>query len=380
MSRLVRALAACVALAAVLPAAADANAMIATGTLKDADGNAASGTVRVYAWVFPKKGQTAELPLLGSTTAGADGRFEISTLDANLLQRLAGPRAGWVDFTVVGDTGSYSGSWGYTGYVDAPGGVARVSSADEIIQSRATGAKAASVPTTAPDVTIHATRRTLFAQAAQVGRCDTKMTVKPLESIPKMTVVGELNNAYNDGTTGTFTYGRGRSAETVIGAASQFQDGSWGISAEYLISDSGEAGFVPAPRRWSRRLRTSFEYTKYFVKASSCAKPETVIRATGWLGGANDTIKQNGLDKCDTKYGGQFPSGTRFKRQSGEAVRYTRAVEAFGVSLTARSGYTQNVTAEFAWRGPRGKMHYVCGADGKESAYTSGRIFTGSKK
>ena len=29
---------------------------------------------------------------------------------------------------------------------------------------------------------------------------------------------------------------------------------------------------------------------------------------------------------------------------------------------------------------PTGKKHYICGEDGKKSAYSSGRVFTGSKK
>ena len=134
------------------------------------------------------------------------------------------------------------------------------------------------------------------------------------------------------------------------------------------MTNSGQAEFAPAKRRWSRKMRTSFEDTRYLAKASSCAKPETVIRSTGWLGGDKDTQKQDRLVKCDTNYGGDRGNRSRFFRNSGSAVRCTKAVEAFGVSLTARSGYSEDVTIQFDWRGPEGKKHYICGDNGKQRA------------
>ena len=75
-----------------------------------------------------------------------------------------------------------------------------------------------------------------------------------------------------------------------------------------------------------------------------------------------------------------WPNRGRFFRASSNAVRFTKAVEVFGVNLTARTGYSKDVTLQFDWRGPTGKKHYICGEDGKSSAYSSGRVFTGSRK
>jgi hypothetical protein len=127
-------------------------------------------------------------------------------------------------------------------------------------------------------------------------------------------------------------------------------------------------------------LRTQFEFTRYEVRRSSCAVWETEIRATSWLGGTDSSTKQDGLDKCDPKQLAGFEGGATFARATNNATRYTRAVEAFGVNLTSRSGFSKNVTLDYAWGGPRSKDHYICGPDGKESPMTAGRIVSGTRK
>jgi hypothetical protein len=363
MTRLTRALPCAALLLFFAPSSAGA-VVITTGTLTDASGTPTGGQVRVYGWVFPKQGQTLKNPLLGTATAGPDGRFTVTGTDDNALTRLAARRKGFVDFTVVGDTGTYTGNWGFTGFVDGPAGAARVSTAH----------------TSVPDITIKAVNRTAFAHAAQYGQCDMNMHTRALGSMRKMTVVGELNNAYNDGTVGTFTYSREHTAETTIGAAQQLENGAWSISAEYAITNAGTIKFPPFKRRLSRKMRSMFEYTKYEVQASSCAVWEPYIRATSWIGDYDISVKQNGLDKCDAKYLHGYSSGGGWSRNSGNAVTYTQAVEAFGVNLTARSGFSKNVTLEYDWNGPARKQHYICGEDGKSSPFTSGRVFTGSRK
>jgi hypothetical protein len=148
-----------------------------------------------------------------------------------------------------------------------------------------------------------------------------------------------------------------------------------------MISDEGRVGFPVFDRRLSRKLRTLFEYTKYRIRASECAVWEPFIRATSWIGDTNITLKnKDGLDRCDPRHLIGSPGGGEFERIDGRAVRYRRAVDAFGVSLTAQSGYTHNVTLNFTWGGRKGKRHYICGDDGKQSPFTSGRVFTGSRK
>jgi hypothetical protein len=380
MNRPLRAMLIAAASLLVAPAMASAT-VLTTGTLTNAQGAPSAGQVSVYAWAFPKIGQSKEMPLLGTATAGADGRFSISSLDDALLKQVASPRDGWVDFTVVGTTPDTTGNWGFTGFVDAPGGTARVSTAQAVIGSGAT-ARVASAEPLVPDVRVRlVSPRPAVAAAAQGGKCDTKRHIRALGSMNKMTIVGEINNAYNDGSVGKVTYGADHMTESTIGAAQQLPDGGWTISAEYLIKQSGQLVFPPANRRLSRKLRTSFEYTKYQMQASSCAVWEPpYVRATAWKGDYDMSIKQDGLDKCDTKAFRGSPPGGSFIRTDSKAVTYTRAVDAYGVNLTSRSGYSKSVTVRFDWKGAGDKRHYICGDDGKASAFTSPRIFTGSRK
>ena len=378
MTRPSRALMLALALLLAAPSAASAT-VLATGTLTNAAGAPSAGEVRVYAWVFPKLGQTREMPLLGTATAGSDGRFSVASLNDGLLRSVSGPRDGWVDFTVVGSAGSDIGSWGYTGFVDAPGGTARISTADAVIDSGGK-ARVANAEPRIPELRVRLQHRTPVASASQVQECDWKRHVKAVGSMRKMTVVGEVNNSYNDGSYGTFTYGSDGFTESTIGAASNVKDVGWSIDAEYLIKQEGRVRFAPAKRRYSRKLRTSFEYTKYEIRASECAEPEEHVRATAWIGDSDDSIKQNGLDKCDAKYFNGQNSHDQFFRKDTQAVTYTRAVEAFGINLTSRSGYSKSVTIKYDWRGPENKKHYICGEDGKSSAYSSPRILTGSRK
>lgn len=66
---------------------------------------------------------------------------------------------------------------------------------------------------------------------------------------------------------------------------------------------------------------------------------------------------------------------------SSEAVRWTRAVDAFGVNLTARSGFSRNIGLDYWFDGPPEKKHFICGGEtGKESAGTAGRVWSGANK
>lgn len=72
-----------------------------------------------------------------------------------------------------------------------PWGTAGASEAEPAARRRPVGARA--------------DRPVPFAQAAQAGGCDTKLRTRKPKSVRKLAVVGEINNAYNDGTIGTFT-------------------------------------------------------------------------------------------------------------------------------------------------------------------------------
>ena len=67
-------------------------------------------------------------------------------------------------------------------------------------------------------------------------------------------------------------------------------------------------------------------------------------------------------------------------RYQNDAVRWTRGAQTFGFYRTTKSGFSTNVETSYMWVGPRNTRHSLCGPDGKQSPYESGRIFSGARK
>jgi hypothetical protein len=108
---------------------------------------------------------------------------------------------------------------------------------------------------------------------------------------------------------------------------------------------------------------------------------DTYIRAESWDGGNNDDIRQRRtLDRCDPDYAARWTGGAGFERRRNKAVRWNAGVEAFGVNLTSQSGFSEDVTLEYGFRGGRDKGHYLCGSDGRQSPFEAGRVFSGALK
>jgi hypothetical protein len=66
--------------------------------------------------------------------------------------------------------------------------------------------------------------------------------------------------------------------------------------------------------------------------------------------------------------------------ESNRAVRWTVGVEAFGVALTSQSGFSKNVKLSYRFGGSGRKVHRVCGTDGKQAIWQSGRAFSGTRR
>jgi hypothetical protein len=195
-------------------------------------------------------------------------------------------------------------------------------------------------------------------------------------------VVGELNNAYNDGTSATFTYGRGGESATYFGVA--YDDGSgngFRIDSEKYAAHEGNTTFPTVRRRYARKMRSGFTFEKRQARNNSCAVWDTYVLTTGWQGTQNVRQKQRGtLNRCIPEaFGNQgFLSGGRFATTTHEAVRWSRGVGVFGAQLTTRSGFDSKVKISYKFGGRNGKKHYLCGPDGRSSALSSGRVFSGS--
>jgi hypothetical protein len=357
-------------------ASAHASTVLATGTLTGPTGAPSKGDVRVYAW--PNSRKAMDLPLLGTAKAGRDGSFSVVASDEARLLRLAEQRDGWLDFTAVASVPGREGDWTFTAYVANDAGNARVIRSD-VADPERTLAQASALPRP-PELDLSAGRvRPVVATAAR--DCQNKRQVTDPVHTRSWAVVGELNNAYNDGTWARFRYGRGSGAETKFGIAANYGGSTWTIGGTNTISDEGFATFPTARQRYSRRLRSLFEFSKQSVRNNTCAVWDTYIKAVAWHGGGTDEQRVvDGLDRCDRNLAASWPSGGKFRRTSTAATQYKYGVEAFGVSLTTQSDFSENVRIDYGFKGSPTKKHYLCGPDGRESPYTAGRIVSGGTK
>jgi hypothetical protein len=356
-------------------APASAGTVLVSGTLTDSAGMPAPGTIRVYAW--PHSSSAMTLPLVGTAQAGAAGEFTVVVTDTRALLELARQRDGWLDFTATAETISGRGEWTFTGFVTRTDAGVHVARDDT--QPAARIASRAREPRIAIRAT---TRRPLVrATAARDGEtCRNERQVTEPKYSRALAVVGELNNAYNDGTRGRFTYGRAHSADTEFGVGMSSDGGdTWFIGGENHIGDYGSASFPPATRRYARKLRTLFEFSHQAARNNTCAVWDHYVRATSWIGGTNSDMRQPGaLDRCDPRRIKGFEGTAQFHRTRNEAVRWTRGVAVFGVYLTSQSGFSENVRLDYRFGGPTRKQHYLCGPDGGSSPYEAGRVFSGA--
>jgi hypothetical protein len=251
------------------------------------------------------------------------------------------------------------------------------------VSARAGVARIATAAPALPRIHVRALRPPqIEAGAARFGQCRIERQVQRTRVSRRPAVVGQFNNAYNDGTSGSFDYGRERTADTDFGVAESNDSGvNWTISGTNHIGDSGTVEYPTVRRRYSRKLRSTFEFTREAARNYTCAKWSIRIRATSWIGGGDDNIKTRGLDRCiPGALGLGFPSGYGFLRNRNSATRYRRGVSVFGVSLTTESGYSQNVELRYRFRGRRGKRHWLCGPDGRQSPFESGAVLSGARR
>jgi hypothetical protein len=386
LARVLWALAAgCLAALAAAEAASASPPVLAQGQLHDAAGQPSAGEVRLYAWPHHKRAMTS--PLIGTATADASGTYVALVRDPDRLARLARQRDGWLDVKAVGEAGAYEGEWTFTVFVAGNGSDLRVVppagvTARAGIASVLGASQAPTVPITAARPLPRAVRAAQVVGGEPVGDCRPEHQTQPVRKTSAWAIVGELNNAYNDGTGADFTYARQQTADTSFGIGMSNDSGdNWFIGGESYIGDRGELSFPFVQRRYSRKMRSKFEFTREAARNHTCAKWDIYIRATQWLLGTDMSRRQKrALDRCDPRYIGGNLSGSRFRRDSESAVRYNRGVQAFGVYLTTRSGFSTQVTLEYAFRGPRGKRHYICGGEsGRQSAATAGRVWSGAR-
>lgn len=354
---------------------------LVTGKLVDTTGAPVRGDVSVFTW--PRTPGTA-MRLVATGRADATGTFSAEIGDPAAVRAATVDTDGWIDFLAVSGTGDLTGQWAFTSRIVDTGATLRSVRSDDAL-SRGTARTASHGRP--PTIRIRVPRPAVFAppsarRASITGPCTSREPERrPVSRQSRWAIIGELNNAYNDGTTARFSYAQERHAETSFGVAiSKDDEATFLISGETAVTNGGSVTFPAIRRRYARKLRTKFEFTKEQIRVTPCSAWETYIRVTDWLGGANDDSKQSGaLDVCDRAYIGPLPPGARATRESGSAVRWNRGATAFGVYLTATSGFSRNVSLEYRFGGSAGKEHYLCGPTGREGYTSTGRVFSGAR-
>lgn len=373
------AIASIIAATLLLPATAQASAPLVTGQLTDDAGRPVSGPVVVHAW--PKE-RGAPMPVVASAIANDRGDFTATITDPEQLSAVAADEGGWVDFLAVSGTGRHTGQWAFTSRIARAGGTLRSVQVRDAIDSG--GARAASVGRP-PRIRLTLPRgRSLSSPVAGpasiTGRCnDRDPERRRATSRAKWAVIGELNNAYSD-TRAVFNYGRHNHAETSFGiAVSKDNEETFSIGGETHVTNGGSLTFPEVRRRYARKLRTKFEFTREQIRVTPCSAWETYIRVTNWLGGSDDSVKQTKtLNVCDSTYLGGELRGARAEVYSGDAVRWKRGVSVFGVYLTAKSGFSSNVGLEYRFGSTRNR-YYLCGPGGKRGYANAPRVFSGAR-
>ena len=362
--------------ALVLPATAPA-AVVSSGTLTNDLGVPSRGEVRVYA-DLETKGRTVS-PLVGKAAVGPDGTFSVRAAHPRRLAGLAAGQNGWVDLATVAETATHTGQWITTVRVRrTPGGGVVVQGAREGFTAVPT-ARAAAAATRPGAITVRADQ--LKVRTFQTGRCQNRRERLKTQTRRALVVVGELNNAYSDGTRARFDYAREGHAETAVGIAHSADGGnSFSIGGQKTVTNEGTIGFAPFTTRRQRRMRTQFEFTRRGARNNTCAKFDIEVKATSWIGGANTKMRQHGaLGKCDSRQLEGYPAGTLFQTRRATAARYTKGVSVFGVSLTSTSGFSENVKVSHRFGGRGGRRHWLCGPDGKQSPFEASRVFSGAR-
>lgn len=354
---------------------------LSAGQLTGADGRPASGTVRLYN--IPRD-LSVQPQLVGEGAADAAGNYRVVSLDDARLSQLAAANGGRViDLMAAGYTAGATGTWTFSMLIERAGNAVTATAVGESA-SRATLRSADGAAPGAARVDVRA-RQSLARpgiQFRQAQQCVPGVETRKPESRRSSAVVGDLNNAYNDGTRAAFDYARTGKSSTKIGVAQSFDSGaSFSISGENYIEDEAEVNFPQVARRYARKLRTQFEFTKYQARTSNCSPWSVEIRATSFIGGTNDSIKQAGaLDKCQTDQLVGYKPTAGFKSRQAQGTRFTRGVESFGVNLTTQTDLNEKVTVAHRFGGSKGKEHFLCAPDGKSSPFTSGRVFSGARR
>lgn len=346
---------------------------IVAGLLADAADHPVAGAVELYAWPTGRQvevGQATQLLPVGHDRATDDGLFSITgdlTPDLAELARLNG---GYVNFVLQATTAGAIEETHFSRYVgEAPMTVQEAGRAHRAVEWRASPEESAEpvhmrlqnvsgTSATSGDRPIH----------AALGGCygDTL-----IEKQPGDTVIGELR-APLDTESASFSYGKRSDSE--IGVGGRAANGPWTVSGSFHVANAQQGEVSQRALSGEHLLVLSrFMYERYEFTCPS-GKRERVVPAA-WMGDVRpQPTAVHGCRRAIEEKRGYYGAGGGFSRVKERAVSWDGAVDVYGASLTARSGYSKYVKSN--WLFGRDSIHLLCGDDGPPAE--AGHIYAGT--
>lgn len=340
--------------------------VVLSGSTVDGAGNPVVGA-DVYLYVLNDNGSAGE-NAIATTQSDSHGNWSLTAPDTQGAQAAAAQNGGYVNFEVdvmgngVQYASFFSKEWVNGAWVD--GNATPVS-----------GLKARLALGTAGVARLPARRSRLVTAVDPPPQCSKTYTPITAEQTD-LTTMGELHSAAGEAE--DFTYGK--TADSDIGVGFSSGGSGWSINGTVHVGNSlstSVTAHIGADE--GHREDTQMGFKKYDVTwtPSWCAAESTQIRSTGWNGGRYTGTDNHSLDhQCGT-----YPAANvqnyqgvgSWMRDSGSMVTFSGAVSAFGVSLTAQSGWSSHVQSNFIQTA--GGNHYYCGSNG--STLDANRVFAG---
>jgi hypothetical protein len=370
-----------VSISLMLAPAADAAASledgpseIVSGLLVDTAERPVAGGVELYAWPTGRPVRVGESPQLvpvGFVRTGDDGRFAVRSGVIRDVAELAELNGGYVNFELR---------------AFAPGGVIQETYFSRYLDSARFAAQAADGRQVRrrpeweaePDQPAEPLRIALSAPSNGGSRPVNRISpmqggcygLKLLETQIAETVIGELRTP-PDTKTASFRYGK--QADSEISAAGKGAKGPWELSGSHHIGNA-QGGAVTQKASGGQHLivRSRFAYDRYEHFCPSGRREKIVPRE--WKGDVMSVpTPERGCKYASQDNLGKYGADTLFDRSKERAVTWSGAASIFGASISARSGYSQRVAAN--WEFGSQPLHLLCGDDGPP--WASRHVFAG---
>jgi hypothetical protein len=365
--RLVLAIGLAVLAATTAPAGASTpqHPILATGRILDAAGHPVDGPIEVRAWPtgMPMSvGDVVDPPLVTTGSADGAGLFTLRAVAGPELRRLAEVNNGYLNFVMAMPGG---GEWHFSRYLGK-----------QTTLSHGSGVRWTARPETQPEP--------LEVSLPPASTFGTKAAGNPThERQPYMcghyevirtergsTKVGEIN-AEGDTAENLFVYGEGNTADSDISVAVKGR-GPWQLTGTHHVgtSDVARIGHHGGQLE-SMWFSSGFDY---HLMRDECNREKVIVHQ--WRGGIERHPQINQGCTVEPYRGNREPygAGDFFERSANRAVTWTAAAEIFGASLTASSGFSEEVHMRLKFGSER--LHWVCGDD--DVAILSKRVFSGN--